>query len=137
MAIKLSNARLDESSDLEESQATQSANPSAWRPLWLRKLVLLAFAALFILLAISLGIIKYFVAQRNGLSLSFTDNHYLLTYGPTMLLTCVVSLWRRVNCCSMVSQPWHDLSSSSPQDAAKTVLLDYLWPLQFSSFIKS
>ncbi|TRX98196.1 hypothetical protein FHL15_000841 [Xylaria flabelliformis] len=33
----------------------------------------------------------------------------------------------------MVNQPWHELHHG-PQDAAKTVLLDYIWPLQITSF---
>ena len=108
--------------------------PTTWHPIWLSKTVLFAFLALFLLLGLSLILINHFVTRYRGLPLSLTDNHYAWTYGPTVILVLVVGLWRRVNYCCMVNQPWHELSNG-PQTAAKTVLLDYLWPLQINSFI--
>lgn len=113
---------------------TPSADRGGWRPLWLNRPVLLAFMVLFLLLAAGLGAIYLIVAREQGFSLSVTNNHYSWTYGPTVILVCVVGLWRRVNYCAMINQPWHELSKKSPQDAATTVLLDYMWPLQISSF---
>ncbi|RWA13316.1 hypothetical protein EKO27_g1755 [Xylaria grammica] len=112
-------------------------NPTAseyWDPPWLRKSALFAFMATFILLAVGLVLIWSFVNQYDGIPLTLTTNHYAWTYGPTAVLTVVVSLWRRVNYCIMVNQPWQGLHKG-PQEASKTVLLDYIWPLQITSFV--
>lgn len=135
------DARFDEPTSsrrrLHRQRGTRGRSPSAdrggWRPLWLSRTVLLAFIALFLLLAAGLGAIYLVVLHEQGFSLSVTNNHYSWTYGPTVILVCVVGLWRRVNYCTMINQPWHELSRESPQDAATTVLLDYMWPLQVSS----
>ncbi|KAI0202492.1 hypothetical protein F4808DRAFT_468624 [Astrocystis sublimbata] len=76
------------------------------------------------------------VNRYNGIPLTLTSNHYTWTYGPTAIFTVVVSLWKQVNYCTMVSQPWHELHNG-PQEAAQTVLLDYIWPLQITSFTKA
>lgn len=137
MATKPLKTDMNEWENPKKRQPTRAAQSGTWNPSWLRPSVLLAFIVLFLLFAIALGIISHIVSQQNGLSLSFTKNHYSWTYGPTVILVCVVGLWRRVNYCSMINQPWHELSGSSPQGAAQTVLLDYLWPLQLTSFTTS
>ncbi|KAI0185467.1 hypothetical protein EV127DRAFT_373032 [Xylaria flabelliformis] len=105
-----------------------------WRPLWLRKAVLFAFMATFIMLALGLILIWHLVYIYDGIPLTLTTNHYAWTYGPTAVLTVIVSLWRQVNYCTMINQPWQELHNG-PQQASKTVLLDYIWPLQVTSFI--
>ncbi|KAI0454763.1 hypothetical protein F5B21DRAFT_474184 [Xylaria acuta] len=110
------------------------ATSAYWRPPWLRKLALFAFMALFIVLSVGLILMWYLVNRYNGIPLTLTTNHYAWTYGPTAILTVIVSLWRQVNYCAMINQPWHELHHG-PQDAAKTVLLDYVWPLQVVSFV--
>ncbi|KAI0097369.1 hypothetical protein GGR51DRAFT_578174 [Nemania sp. FL0031] len=107
-----------------------------WDPLWLRKPVLFTFMALFIVLSVSLILLWHFANRYDGIPLALTTNHYAWTYGPTAVLTVVVSLWRQVNYCAMVSQPWQELHDG-PQEAEKTVLLDYVWPLQMISFLKA
>ncbi|KAI0440486.1 hypothetical protein F4803DRAFT_527167 [Xylaria telfairii] len=109
------------------------ATAAFWRPAWLRKPVLFAFVTLFIILSAALILMWYLVSRYNGIPLTLTTNHYAWTYGPTAIFTVVLSLWRQVNYCTMVNQPWHELHNG-PQDAAKTVLLDYIWPLQITSF---
>ncbi|KAI1271663.1 hypothetical protein F5Y07DRAFT_382289 [Xylaria sp. FL0933] len=110
------------------------ATPGSWRPLWLQVPVLIAFTFLFLLFAVGLILIWHFANHYKGIPLTLTTNHYAWTYGPTAILTIVVSLWRRVNYCTMVNQPWQELHNG-PQDATKTVLLGYIWPLQITSFI--
>ncbi|KAI1421314.1 hypothetical protein F5Y12DRAFT_790082 [Xylaria sp. FL1777] len=113
---------------------TDQATSIYWHPPWLRKPVLFTFTALFILLSAGLVIMWYLVKRYDGIPLTLTTNHYAWTYGPTAIFTVVVSLWRQVNYCTMVNQPWHELHHG-PRDAARTVLLDYIWPLQITSFI--
>ncbi|KAI0196216.1 hypothetical protein EV127DRAFT_497557 [Xylaria flabelliformis] len=109
------------------------ATSAFWRPPWLRKPVLFAFVALFIIFSAGLILMWLLINRYNGIPLTLTTNHYAWTYGPTAIFTVVLSLWRQVNYCIMVNQPWHELHHG-PQDAAKTVLLDYIWPLQITSF---
>lgn len=109
------------------------ATSAFWRPPWLRKPVLFAFIALFISFSAGLILMWYLINRYNGIPLTLTRSHYAWTYGPTAIFTVVLSLWRQVNYCTMVNQPWHELHRG-PQDAAKTVLLDYIWPLQITSF---
>ncbi|KAF2965029.1 hypothetical protein GQX73_g8536 [Xylaria multiplex] len=104
-----------------------------WDPLWLRKSVLFTFTGTFILFLVGLILIWYYANRYDGIPLTLTTNHYAWTYGPTAIFTVVVSLWGRVNYCIMVNQPWHELRCG-PQEASKTVLLDYIWPLQVTSF---
>ncbi|KAI0861821.1 hypothetical protein F4860DRAFT_524145 [Xylaria cubensis] len=107
-----------------------------WRPLWLRKAVLFAFMATFIISALGLVLIWHLVRIHDGIPLTLTTNHYAWTYGPTAVLTVIVSLWRQVNYCTMINQPWQELYNG-PQQATKTVLLDYIWPFQLTSFIEA
>ncbi|KAI1744304.1 hypothetical protein F4680DRAFT_289185 [Xylaria scruposa] len=109
------------------------ATSAFWHPPWLRKPVLFAFVTLFIIFSAGLILMWYLINHYNGIPLTLTTNHYAWTYGPTAIFTVVLSLWRQVNYCTMVNQPWHELYHG-PQDAAKTVLLDYIWPLQITSF---
>ncbi|KAJ8131949.1 hypothetical protein O1611_g1681 [Lasiodiplodia mahajangana] len=113
---------------------TDSATAMSWHPSWLRRPILLAFTTFFISLGAGLVLMWYLVNRYDGIPLTLTTNHYVWTYGPTAIFTVVVSLWRQVNYCTMVNQPWHELHQS-PQPAARTVLLDYMWPLQITSFI--
>lgn len=110
------------------SRSTMKSNT-----IWLRKRVLFAFMALFVLLAVSLILINYFATRHKGLPLFWTANHYSWTYGPTVMLVIIIGFWRRVCSCVMVNQPWHELYKG-PQPASQTMLLDYLWPPLTTSF---
>lgn len=138
MKDRLADVRVDETTGshrrLRPRRRTRSADQEGWHPLWLKQPTLLGFMMLFLSLAAGLGAIKYIDARDQGFPLSLTDNHYSWEYGPTVVLICVVGLWRQVNYCAMTNQPWQELSKNSPQDAASTVLLDYMWPLQARSF---
>lgn len=94
------------------------------------------FMMTFLSLSLGLIFIEYLTVHYNGLPFFLTTNHYAWTYGPTAVLTVVVGLWRKVNGCAMVNQPWQELRNG-PQPADKTVLLDYMWPLQVVSFVKA
>ncbi|KAI3331016.1 hypothetical protein F4824DRAFT_514717 [Ustulina deusta] len=113
---------------------TRQITSAYWRPPWLRKSVLFGFMATFIVFSAGLILMWYLVNRYDGIPLILTTNHYAWTYGPTAVLIVVVSLWRQVNYCILVNQPWQELYHG-PQNAAKTVLLDYMWPLPITSFI--
>ena len=128
-------AKVDDGNKLS-ARATKPPKSAFCRPPWLRRTVLLAFVALFLILCVGLVLLWHFVNRNDGIPLSLTTNHYAWTYGPTAILVVIVGLWRQVNYCSMTNQPWQELQRG-PKPAAQTVLLDYMWPLQISSFIKA
>jgi hypothetical protein len=103
---------------------------------WLSRLTLIAFAVLFLLLSLSLILIRIIVQRRDGLSLTVTRNHYAWTYGPTAILLLVVSLWRQVDYSAKTKQPWQELQRC-PQPASQNILLDYVSPLQVTALIKA
>jgi hypothetical protein len=55
-----------------------------WRPLMLRRWVLITFAVLFILLIGTLEIILKVSTDRNGFGPAETNLYYVWTYGPTV-----------------------------------------------------
>lgn len=117
-----------------ESVVTSRWKTELWHPLWLRKSVLSVFMFLFLLMSAGLVVLWYFVNRYKGIPLTESTSHYIWTYGPTAILVVVVSLWRQVDYCCKMNQPWQELQEG-PQSAARTVLLDYMWPLQINSFI--
>lgn len=65
--------------------------------------------------------------QDHGFEL-LTTNHYAWTYGPTAVLTIVMSIWTRISYWGKLLQPWQELKTG-PTSAEKTVLLDYISPI--------
>ncbi|KAK5046846.1 hypothetical protein LTR84_007200 [Exophiala bonariae] len=122
-------------------KARYNSNGSAssrllWQSLWLRKRTLLAFLLLFTVLCISLLILWQYDNQHDGIRLTVSTNHYAWTYGPAAILVVVVSLWRQVDYQCKANQPWLELSKG-PSIASKSILLDYISPLQITSFSRA
>jgi Protein of unknown function (DUF3433) len=133
--VKYSEVRTAEVHHAAASVVKHTRQPPLehWRPIWLRKRTLCCFYALFLSLCLSLGIMSYLNHRFDGFPLTLTSNHYAWTYGPTAILVVIVSLWRQADYCCKVNQPWQELSrGASP--ATESVLLDYMWPLQITSF---
>jgi hypothetical protein len=106
-----------------ESETLQETLPS-WQPLYLRRVVLLSFAALFALIAVAIEVLHQQSEQHRGLATSRTGLHYLWTYGPTALLTLVASLWSRVEFQSKMICSWDRMLKGSDR-ASNTLLGDY------------
>src|SRR5271155_3298105 len=102
-----------------------------WNPLWLQKYSLLALAVLFGLLAAVLIFLWHFSDMDDGFAL-LTSNHYAWTYGPTAILVLVVSIWRQVDFWCKSLTPWQVLKTGNAT-SAKSMLLDYISPLQTTS----
>ena len=105
-----------------------------WTSFWLRKTTLLTLVALFLGLMISLVAVWFTNKSQNGYRPVISNNHYAWTYGPTAVLVVVLSFWRQVDYYCKISQPWQALRSG-PVNADQSMLLDYLSPLQVTSFI--
>ena len=116
--------------------APVSQSPQLWRPLWLRKVVLLSFTVLFAGLLAALFIIRHYVQNDQGFGVAQSTSHYTWTYLPTTVLVVLVALWRPVDYYCKSLTPWAELRRG-PISASKSVLLDYISPFQIFSCIKA
>ncbi|KAE8449610.1 hypothetical protein EG329_007940 [Mollisiaceae sp. DMI_Dod_QoI] len=96
-----------------------------WQPSYLRRPILIGFTILFALIIVALEVLEA-TSQRNyGLATSYPGLHYLWTYGPTVVLTLVASLWYRVEFQTKMITPWVRMFNRS-DTASKTLLQDYV-----------
>jgi hypothetical protein len=107
-----------------------------WIPFWLSKIVLICFLLLFAALLVGLLLIWYSDVQRSGFYVAASTSPYTWTYGPTAVLVIVISLWRMVDFHCKSLTPWDELRRG-PVVASRSLLLDYLSPLQLSSLLKA
>ncbi|EXK80968.1 hypothetical protein FOQG_14578 [Fusarium oxysporum f. sp. raphani 54005] len=105
-------------------------------PFWLTKPALILFFSIFIACAVSLIALDRFMKAQHGLPLTISSSEYSWTYGPTALLVVILSLWRRIDYYYKSVQPWRELQSG-PVPASRSVLLDYLSPLQLQSMYRA
>lgn len=54
-----------------------------WVPIWLSRVVLIAFAVTFLLMLLTTALLYRFSQQSNGISTQREANHYGWKYGPT------------------------------------------------------
>ncbi|KAI3317653.1 hypothetical protein HD806DRAFT_514296 [Xylariaceae sp. AK1471] len=112
------------------------AQTQLWCPLWLRRTTLIAFALLFTLLWISLVILWKYDVKNNGIPITLSSSHYSWKYGPTAILTIVVSLWRQVDYHTKLLQPWGAMKSRATS-SSQSLLLDYISPINAKCFFKA
>lgn len=110
-------------------------HPHLYQPLWLTKPLFAVLILLFTILWVAL-IILWHVSLEDGLSLKVTSSHYAWTYGPTVILVVIFSIWRQVDYHCKLTQPWREMISthSIPQ---RSLLLDYISPMQVVGLYKS
>ncbi|KAI1291624.1 hypothetical protein F5Y03DRAFT_30422 [Xylaria venustula] len=107
-----------------------------WKPIWLRKRILVLFIGLFTTLWISILLLWRYDIKHNGFGITISSSHYSWTYGPTLLLTIIVSFWRQVDYYCKISQPWMSMGFRIA-DARKSLLLDYVSPFELKSLYKA
>ena len=110
--------------------------PDLWMPLWLRKSTLVMFALLFSAFIAALLTSRYFSNKYNGFHVAASTNHYVWTYVPTAVLVVVVSLWRQVDYQCKSLMPWDELRRG-PVSASRSLLVDYISPIQIVSFVQA
>ncbi|KAI1735226.1 hypothetical protein F4680DRAFT_435865 [Xylaria scruposa] len=108
----------------------------AWRPLYLRRLVLLSCSLLCVSLIVAVETLSWYSAKNNGLAESNNHIHYLWTYGPTAILTVIGAIWTRIDYQAKMTAPWNRLARG-PASAEKTLLLDYIDPLPPVSVVRA
>lgn len=77
----------------------------------------------------ALELLSVISARNDGIAKGFNKDHYLWTYGPTAFLTLIAALFNRVEYQAKIMAPWERLSKH-PAFARKTLLVDYVSPLQ-------
>ncbi|PIA97501.1 hypothetical protein CB0940_05286 [Cercospora beticola] len=105
-------------------------------PFWTRKSTLCLFIAVFVAMAVSLLSLWSLDQSRNGFHVTSGSKQYAWTYAPTAVLVVVISLWRQVDYQCKMLQPWRELYDGSVS-ADRSILLDYISPLQATSLIKA
>ncbi|KAI1129490.1 hypothetical protein F5Y10DRAFT_290874 [Nemania abortiva] len=115
-----------------ETHVAFNDDKTLWRSVWLRKATLLSFTALFTAIWISLLVLWRYDINHIGFALTVSSSHYSWAYGPTVLLTVIISLWRQVDYYCKVTQPWKEMDSNAAE-ASRSLLLDYISPLQIKS----
>ncbi|KAI1126924.1 hypothetical protein F5Y10DRAFT_243779 [Nemania abortiva] len=117
-----------------------ASNPTevslTWRPFYLRRVVLLAFITIFILIIITIEILLVVSNKNSGIATGNAAQHYLWTYGPTAFLTAIAALWARTEYQSKLVAPWVRLSQHAIP-VSRTLLLDYISPLSLFTLFNS
>ncbi|KAF8246840.1 hypothetical protein K440DRAFT_661738 [Wilcoxina mikolae CBS 423.85] len=85
--------------------------------------------------AYHLALVLAIFSERNrGLSTTVPTHHYLWTYGPTAVLVILSAWWRQIDYRTRQLMPWVELIRG-PNPVEKTLLLDYISPLEITTFI--
>ncbi|KAJ6102274.1 hypothetical protein N7486_004701 [Penicillium sp. IBT 16267x] len=113
------------------SHKAGSINPTkpGWRPIYLRKWVLILFVITFCAIIATLEVLNYISSANQGLTSSVESRHYLWTYGPTAILTIIAALWGRVEFQAKQSAPWQAMFEK-PEEPERSLLLDYISGMQ-------
>jgi len=106
-----------------------------WSPTLFHRSFLLTIVGTFILLSTGLILLYYLSSKQDGLTM-VTENHFLWTYGPTVIFTVVVAVWRQLDFHCKVLTPWAELRRGNVE-ASRSILLDYVSPLQIISLSRA
>ncbi len=85
-----SDFSVPQASDAPAKYSNKASLP--WTPIYLRRVVLLSFITVFILIIIAIESLLVISNKNNGLATSNSAEHYLWTYGPTAFITGVATL---------------------------------------------
>lgn len=98
-----------------------------WNPFWSSPALLFAFSTVLALLsAATIGLWRFSVSNY-GFPL-LTAINYSWTYGPTAVLTVIMSIWNQTTYYSKILEPWKQLKLG-PLGPEQTLLLDYISPI--------
>lgn len=116
--------------DLKAANFGATKVNTGYNPPFTRLPVLLCFAVLWAMIIVSLQIVYTVSEAQKGLANVNGSLRYLWTYGPTAFFVVVTVMWRQVDYAAKYIQPWAELAKG-PLPAERTLLLDYITPLQF------
>lgn len=128
------NAQFDSSSSSYErlsSQQTEAESEpravSPWIPFWSSPALLITLSAILALLSGATIALWRVSVGKHGFPLLTTSN-YSWTYGPTAVLTVIMSIWSQTTYFCKLLEPWRELKKG-PASPERTVLLDYISPI--------
>lgn len=110
---------------------------SAWRPFYLRPIILLCYGIILALLIALLEILLAVSEKGQGLATGHNEFRYLWTYGPTAFLTLLTAIWSRVTFQAQSVTPWFRISNRTRSDMKNALLLDYTSMFQPVAIFKS
>ncbi|GME31222.1 uncharacterized protein LTHEOB_12502 [Neofusicoccum parvum] len=119
-----------------EEAAAPGVTEPRWTPFHLRRPVLLAAAAVFVLMVVALEVLRYVSERDDGLATVSENMHYLWTYGPTAVLTVLAALWGRVEYRSKQIMPW-SLMARGRTSMEHGLLLNYMTSTTLGSLYRS
>ncbi|KAH8893091.1 hypothetical protein GQ53DRAFT_718706 [Thozetella sp. PMI_491] len=105
--------------------------------IWLRRFFLPGMALVFAGMIAALEVLNYYSGRNQGLATELEDQHYLWTYGPTLVLTGVAIVWARVEYGLAQVMPWLLLKRNSSARSANGLLIDYVTPFSVVSLFQS
>ncbi|TRX90286.1 hypothetical protein FHL15_008831 [Xylaria flabelliformis] len=73
---------------------------------------------------------------NDGIAIPLSTSHYAWTYGSTVIITVIASLWQRVDYHCKLARPWEEMKHSSV-DSSKGLRLDYISPIQIITFYRA
>jgi len=97
----------------------------AWRPAYLRRVVIVAFIIIFAIILVAVEVLFAFSDRNYGIGTGNPGQHYLWTYGPTAFLIVIAAVWSRVDYQSKMVTPWISLSTDAAH-RKKPLLQDYI-----------
>lgn len=98
-----------------------------WNPFWSSPALLFALSIVIALLsAATIGLWRFSVSSH-GFPL-LTAINYSWTYGPTAVLTLIMSIWNQTTYYCKLLEPWRQLKLG-PLGPEQTLLLDYISPI--------
>ncbi|KAI1319490.1 hypothetical protein F5Y16DRAFT_390811 [Xylariaceae sp. FL0255] len=112
----------------DSSPAWSSDGHKMWNAIWLRTEVLASFLVLFLALFLVTIMLWHESQVYLGVSVQSAYREYGWRYGPTALLTVVLSFWKQVDYSNRLLVPWAELRRG-PATADRSVLIDYISPL--------
>lgn len=110
-----------------------------WRPLYLRRRVLLCFFLLFASLAAAVEILFEFSNRNSGVAWPSQGERYAWQFLAPAVLLLVAVTWSRVEYQAKATAPWHRMAKG-PADLDSTLMLDYnsmIWPLVMRASVRN
>lgn len=100
---------------------------SSWNPFWLSPALLFTISAILALSSAATIALWRISVGKHGFPLLTTSN-YSWTYGPTAILTVIMSIWGQTTYFCKLLEPWKELKKG-PTSPERTLLLDYVSPI--------
>lgn len=117
----------DQLSGQQMELQTESTTGCFWNPFWSSPALLFAYSTVLASLSATTVVLWRLSVSNHGFPL-LTANNYAWTYGPTAVLTVIMSIWNQTTYCCKLLEPWKELKTG-PLGPEKTVLLDYISPI--------